>query len=193
MTGEQPSDDLVEFSYADAELVWDVWALGDDDILARAAFDRAIRAAIGLGDDGLYFRPGGWTVNLSATMVRATIAAGVLAALFHLAGIDDLDREIAISTAGFVAAMEVRPARLTRQDTRLADLIQRDGRAEHPLSAKEARRALPRARRREVTIDDVSDSLDRLVAAGLADREGADWVVRAPGDEAWFRLRVASN
>jgi hypothetical protein len=49
----------------DAEALWEAWAPGgEEDILARAAFERVLRDAAGLEDEGLYFRPGGWSVNL---------------------------------------------------------------------------------------------------------------------------------
>ena len=89
----------------DAEELWHAWvADGDDDILARAAFERAMRAAIGPEDDGLYFRPGGWVVNLPATAARIACVAAVLAASFQIANIDDVDTEIILAAAGLVAA-----------------------------------------------------------------------------------------
>jgi hypothetical protein len=45
-----------------------------------------------------------------------------------------------------------------------------------------------------VTRDEVADALDRLVAAGLADRHGEDeWVLRAQGSEAWMRLSLRES
>jgi hypothetical protein len=48
--------------------------------------------------------------------------------------------------------------------------------------------------RKEVSRDQVADALDRLVAAGLADREGEEeWVLRAKGSEAWIRLELSGR
>ena len=42
--------------------------------------------------------------------------------------------------------------------------------------------------------DQVADALDRLVEAGLADRDGdEEWVLRAKGSEAWIRLSLTGS
>jgi hypothetical protein len=179
----------------DAEALWEAWAPpGEEDILARAAFERTLRAVAGIEDDGLYFKPGGWSIDLPASVARAACAAAILAALFEVAGFHDVDREIIVSTAGILASMDVRPVRLGRQERRLADRLRQEGLAGVPISAERARRWLPKNRRRSIDDDSVADSLERLVAAGLADREGDDeWIVRAKGSEAWLRLRLGGH
>ena len=144
---------LVALDHEDAEAIWEAWAgPRADDILARAAFDRALRVATGL---------------------------------------EDLDREIIIAAAGLVASMDIRPVRLGRHERRLAERLHDAGLAEVPLTAGRARRALPKGSRRKVDRDQVAEALDRLVAAGLADRHGEDeWVLRAQGSEAWVRLSL---
>lgn len=188
-------DELVRLDFDDAGSVWAAFAPpGPEDILARAAFERELRFAAGLEDEGLYFRPGGWTVDLPATAARMAIAAAVLAAGFQLAGLEDLDRELIIATAGLLASMDVRPVRLGRQERRLADRLNQAGLTGIPVSAAQARRALPKGRRREVTRDEIADALDRLVEAGLADHHGPDeWTVRAQGSEAWIRLSLSAG
>ena len=188
-------NELVTLDFEDADALWQAWAPPDEeDILARAAFERTLRSAIGLEDEGLYFRPGGWSVDLPATAARIAVAAAVLAAGFQLAGLEDLDREIIIAAAGLVASMDVRPVRLGRQERRLADRLQQANLAGKPVSARRAWRALPRRQRQDVGEDQVADALDRLVAAGLADREGAEeWVLRARGSEAWIRLSLRNE
>jgi hypothetical protein len=192
---EEPTDELVTIDNDDADALWDAWAPpGDDDILAHAAFERTLRAVAGLEDEGLYFRPGGWSVNLPATLVRTAVAAGILAALFQIAGLEDLDREIVIAAATLIASMDVSPVRLGRQERRLAERVRQAGLAGRPISAEQAHRTLPADRRREVTQDEIADALDHLADAGLADREGDDtWVIRARGSEAWIRLRLRGN
>jgi hypothetical protein len=190
------TDDLeltVPLDNYDADVLWEAWAPpGPEDILARDAFERALRITAGLDDDGLYFRPGGWIVNLPATVARIACASAVLAASFHLAGLDDVDAEIIIAAAGLVAAMDVRPVRLGRQERRLAERLQAEGLDGVPVSASQARSALPKGRRREVSRDDVAVAMDRLVAARIADRAGErHWVVRAKGSEAWLRVRFS--
>lgn len=190
------TEPLVSFDFADANELWNAWALPtDEDILARAAFERTIAAAVGLDEDeDLYFRPGGWVVNLSATAARIACAAAVLAASFQLAGIDDVEAEILIATAGFVAAMDLRPVRLGRQERRLSDRLRRADLDGTPISAARARKELPKGHRSDVSIDDVAEILDRLVEAGYADRDGEHhWIVRAQGSEAWIRLTVGSR
>jgi len=187
------TDDLVPIDFYDAEALWDAWAPAtDEDILARAAFERAMTSALGLdGDDDLYFRPGGWVVNLPATAARIACAAAVLAASFHLAGFDDVETEIVIAAAGFVAAMDLRPVRLGRQERRLAERLHRANLDGTPISAARARKELPPMFRNDVSIDEVADALDRLADAGYADRDGEQhWILRAQGSEAWIRIKL---
>lgn len=188
------SEELITLDYEDAEALWEAWAPpGEEDILARAAFDRALRTAAGLEDEGLYFRPGGWSVNLHATAARIAVAAAILGAGFQIAGLEDLDREIIIATAGLVAAMDVRPVRLGRQERRLADRLHKAGLEEVPISAGRARRSLPKKHRRAIDRDQVAEAMDKLVAAGLADRNGDEWILRAKGSEAWIRFSLGGN
>jgi hypothetical protein len=178
----------------DADALWEAWTENEDDLLARAAFERGLRAAAGLEDEGLYFRPGGWSIDLPATAARVACAAAILAASFQIAGLEDLDREIIVAAASLIASMDLSPVRLGRQERRLADRLRQAGLEDEPVSAKRARRALPQRLRRDVTDDEVADALDRLVDAGLADRESDDtWVLRAKGSEAWIRLRLTGR
>jgi hypothetical protein len=189
MTGD---DAPITLDVDDALALWEAFAApGPEDILARAAFERELRRSTGLEDEGLYFRPGGWSVDLPVTAARVAVAAAILAAGFQVAGLEDLDREIIIATAALVASMDVRPVRLGRQERRLADRLHQAGLTGVPITATRAQRALPRKQRREVTHDEIADALDRLVAAGLADRRGEDeWTLRAQGSEAWIRLSL---
>lgn len=187
--------DLVTIDLEDAEALWEAFlGSGADDILAREAFERELRFVAGLEDEGLYFRPGGWTIDLPVTAARIAVAAAVLAAGFQIAGLEDLDREVIIAAAGLMATMDLRPVRLGRHDRRLADRLRQEGLAGTPVTAAEARRALPQKRRRDVSKTEIVHALNRLVAAGLADREGDDeWVVRAQGSEAWIRISLPSD
>jgi hypothetical protein len=90
----------VELSYADAQALWNHWASDSDDVLAHAAFERTLRFAAGIEDEGLYFRPGGWIVGLPATVARVALAGVVLAGSFEVAGLHDVEREIIITAAG---------------------------------------------------------------------------------------------
>ena len=180
--------ELIELDHEAAEVLWAAWADDADDILAHAAFERALREALDLEDDALFFRPGGWVVNLPATVARTAIAAALLAASFQVAGLDDVETEVIITAAGFVAAMDLRRVRLGRTEQRLLDRLRKAGLDGQPVTAKQAHHSLPKKRRREVTRDEVADALDQLVAAGAADRDGDRWVVRAKGDEAWIRI-----
>ena len=187
------NSETVTLDNYDAEALWEAWTTpGEEDILSRAAFERTLRAVAGIEDEGLYFKPGGWTVDLPATVARAACAAAILAALFEMAGLHDVEREIVISTAGLLASMDVRPVRLGRQERRLADRLRQEDLTGVPISAEQARRVLPKNRRHSA--DTVADSLERLVAAGLADREGDnEWIVRAKGSEAWIRFRLEGH
>jgi hypothetical protein len=171
--------EIIRLSYEDAETLWEQWAPDVEDVLARAAFERTLRFAAGIEDEGLYFRPGGWVVDLPATVARIACAAAILAAGFQIAGIEDLNREIIIAAASLVSTMDVRPVRLTRQERTLAERM-RDKNLEGVLvSPTRARNTLPRRLRQQVTEDQVADALDRLTAAGWADREGAhEYVLR---------------
>lgn len=106
-----PASDMVTLDFDDAEALWAAFAVpGPEDILAREAFERELRFAAGLEDEGLYFRPGGWTINLPATAARVAVAAAVLASGFQIAGLEDLDREVIIAAAGLIASMDLRPS-----------------------------------------------------------------------------------
>lgn len=191
---ETQAEPTATLDHSDAEGLWAAWASpGQDDILARESFERTLRFATGLEDDGLYFRPGGWTLDLPTTVARIACVAAVLAAGFQVAGLEDLDREIIIAAAGLVASMDLRPVRPGRQERRLAERLRQKDLEGVPISAAEARRALPKSRRREVSSDEIADALDRLVDAGMADRNGDEWVLRAKGSEAWIRLRLRAS
>lgn len=185
------NDELVRLSFDDAEALWLQWALDADDVLARAAFERTLRHAVGIEEDGLYFRPGGWVVNVPATVARLACAAAVLAAGFQVVGLEDLPREIVIAAAGLVSSMDVRPVRLGRRDLALGDHMREQSLEDAPVSPPEALNALPQRLRTNVTEHEIADALDRLVAAGLADRVGADeYVLRARNNEAWIRISL---
>ena len=187
----EDGEPLVRLSVEDADEMWASWSPGEDDLLARAAFDRTLRWALELEDEGLYFRPGGWVVNLPETAVRVACAAAVLAAGFQVAGLEDLDREVIIVMAGLVATMNVRPIRITADDRLLVQRVRDQQLADAPIAAKQARRALPSRVRKRVTKDQIEQALERLVTAGLADREDdGNYVVRAAGSEAWLRLSL---
>jgi hypothetical protein len=183
--------DMVQLSHEDAAALWEQWAPDADDILARATFERTLRFAVGIEDEGLYFRPGGWTVDLPATAARVACAAAILAMAFQIAGLEDVDREIIIAAAGLVATMDVRPVRLTRKDQTVVKRIREKGLEGVTVSPGEAWNALPDRLREHVSEDDIADVLDRVVAAGQADREGTDeYVLRAAHGAAWLRISL---
>jgi hypothetical protein len=189
----ETEEQTVSLSYEDAQALWDHWASDRDDVLAHAAFERTLRFAAGLQDEGLYFRPGGWVVGLPATVARVACAAAILAGSFEVAGLHDVEREIIIAAAGLISTMDLRPVKLTREDQRLVDRIRDRHLTGTPISPAQARKALPGRLRQDVSEDQIADALDRLVGAGLADREGAGvYVVRAAGGEAWIRISLRS-
>lgn len=189
MTGDR--EPQVRLSFEDAEAMWESWSPSDGDLLARAAFDRTLRWALELEDEGLYFRPGGWSVDLPETAVRLACAAAILAAGFQIAGLEDLDREVIIATAGLVATMNVRPIRVRADERLLVERVRDRQLADVPITAKQARRALPHRVRKTVSKDEIEQVLERLVAAGLADREDdGEYVVRGEGSEAWLRVSL---
>jgi hypothetical protein len=188
MTGD--GEPYVRLSFEDAEAMWASWSPHEDDLLARAAFDRTLRWALELEGEGLYFRPGGWVVDLPVTAVRVACAAAILAAGFQVAGLEDLDREVIIATAGLVATMNVRPIRITADERLLVERVRDEQLADIPITAKQARRVLPRRVRKKVTKEQIEQALERLVAAGVADREDGEYVVRAASGEAWLRLSL---
>ena len=190
---EPSSGALISFDYADAEELWRTWAPSSvDDVLAHAAFERALRYALDLQDDGLYFRPGGWRVDVHAAAARVACVSALLAAMFHIAGLEDVDREIIIAAAGLTATMEVSPVRPGRREQGIVDRLRNKGLEGTTLTASEAHRALAKPQRRQVSELEVAEALDVLVEAGLADREDDEhWVIRPKGSEAWIRLRLA--
>jgi hypothetical protein len=187
-------DPPITLDSRDATAVWEALRPGaGDQILARAAFERVLRDLASLEDKGLYFRPGGWSVSLSAPLARLTVAAAILAGGFQIAGLEDLDREVIIATASIVAAIEYRPVRPTKEQRKIAERLRAKGLIDVPISSAEARQALAKKQRRQVGRDEVAAALDALVRAGVADRDGADWLLRAEGNEAWLRLSFRRN
>ena len=181
----------VRLSFEDAEMMWASWTPADDELLARAAFDRTLDWVLDLEDDGLYFRPGGWVVEVPQTAARIACAAAILAAGFHVAGLEDVDREVIIAAAGLVATMNVRPIRATADDRVLVERVRDRQLADTPMTPKQARRVLPHRMRKAVSTDDIEQALDRLVAAGIADREDdGDYLIRGSGSEAWVRISL---
>jgi hypothetical protein len=90
--------------------------------------------------------------------------------------------------------MDLRPVKLTDRDERLVDRIRDPHLDGTPISPAQARRALPKRLREQMSKREIADALDRLADAGLADREGPEmYVVRAAGGEAWIRISLHSR
>jgi len=188
MTEPEPT---VTFDSHDADALWHAWALADgDDILARAAFERMLRHTAGLEDEGLYFRPGGWSVDLPATAARGHRGDDPRRRLSDRRTRGSRPRgDHRCRWPGGVDGRATRPPGSPGAPARRPPA--RRGLEETPISAARAHRELPKARRREVSRDDIADALDRLGEAGLAHRDGDDaWVLRAKGSEAWIRLSL---
>ena len=185
------AEPTVSLSYEDAEALWEHWATDSDDILAHAAFERTLLYVADINREGLAFRPGGWVVDVPATVARVACAAAVLSASFEIAGLHDLEREIIIAAAGLVATMDLSHVRVTRSEQSLVDRLRAKHLAGTPITPAEARKALPRRLRQDVSEEQIADALDKLVAAGLADHDGeGSYVIRAAGGEAWMRISL---
>jgi hypothetical protein len=180
--------ETIELTYADAEAFWSQWAADPDDVLGRHVFERTLREAAGLKDEGLYFRPGGWVVELPATAARVAIAAAVLAAGLPIIGLDDLPKEVLLAAASLVSTMNLGPVRLSRAENRLLEQLYTNILDGVPLSPQDVVDAVAPGARRAVDQDAIADMLDRFVAAGLADRDGDDYLLRSRGGQAWIRL-----
>jgi hypothetical protein len=182
------TDATVELTYADAQAIWAEWARSPEDALSRHVFERTLREAAGIKDEGLYFRPGGWVVELPATAARVVIAAAVLAAGLPIIGLDDLPKEILLAAASLVSTMNLGPVRLSRAENRLLEQLYTKNLDGVPLSPQDVVDAVRPNARRAVDEDAIADMLDKFVAAGLADSDGDDYVLRSHGGEAWIRL-----
>lgn len=160
-----------------------------DDSPAAGIFEDAFLAAMEQSPTALEFRPGGWRVDVAATMVRTALTTSILAAALWLSGTDQIPA--AVMTAVLPTLIVTERVHLDRRGKYLLTQLQQNvgsaqGLAVHPdvLYNK-----LPLDVRDQLSPLDFQDFLDAFIGAGLADDAGGgDVRVRDPHDPCWIRI-----
>lgn len=159
----------------------DAWEACEDAILGALDPDR-----------GLRMRPGGWSVDLGVSAVRAAVAAALIAGCMWPAGLDQLPAFVLPAVLPLL--FDVQRARLTRQDERLLLDLRMSMTAEQmqwPWVPEALYQRLPNELRSTISLDDFRDFVQRLAQAGEADDAGFDEVrIRPAGRPAWLRITV---
>lgn len=159
------------------------------DTPAAGIFEDAFLAAMEQSPTGLEFRPGGWRVDVAATMVRTALTTSIMTAVLWLSGIDQIPA--AVMTAVLPMLIVTERVRLDRRSQYLLTQLQQNvgsaqGLAVHPdvLYNK-----LPPDVRDQLSPLDFQDFLDTFIAAGRADDAGGgDVRLRDPHQPSWIRI-----
>ena len=160
-----------------------------DDSPAAGIFEDAFLAAMEQSPTALEFRPGGWRVDVAATMVRTALTTSIMIAALWISGIDQIPA--AVMTAVLPMLVVTERVHLDRREQYLLTQLQQSvgsaqGLAVHPdvLYNK-----LPVDVRDQLSPLDFQDFLDAFIAAGQADDAGGgDVRVRDPHQPCWIRV-----
>jgi len=159
------------------------------DTPAAGIFEDAFLAAMEQSPTALEFRPGGWRVDVAATMVRTALTTSIMTAVLWLSGIDQIPA--AVLTAVLPMLIVTERVRLDRRAQYLLTQLQQNvgsaqGLAVHPdvLYNK-----LPLNIRHQLSPLDFRDFLDAFIASGRADDAGGgDVRLRDPDQPCWIRV-----
>lgn len=160
-----------------------------DDSAAAGIFEDAFLAAMEQSPTALELRPGGWRVDVAATMLRTALTTSILTAALWLSGIDQIPA--AVMPAVLPMLIVTERVRLNRREQYLLTQLQQNvgsakGLAVHPdvLYNK-----LPLDVRDQLSPLDFQDFLDAFIATGHADDAGGgDVRVRDPHEPSWIRI-----
>jgi hypothetical protein len=153
-------------------------------VAARAAED-VIVAALGNGE--LHARPGGWVLRLHDAAIRASLATAVTAGVMAVAGFDQLPA--LVLPAVLPLLIDIERVELSPGDRYvLAELRLQPDVVGAEMTPRELYERLPDNLKADISVPDFLDLIQRLTAAGEADRFGAVTIVRDPDDPAWIRF-----
>jgi hypothetical protein len=185
--------DPTHVNATDLEALWNELFPESDNAtrVGWRAFERTFAGAVSeeSGDDTLYLRPGGWTVDASGTAVKASLATALLTGVLLASGLTGLTPLVAPAVLPLL--FDIRRVRLTRsQDAVLAELRMSEQARHGGLTEEQLYSQLPTRIRDQLSWLDFVDFLDQVRRAGLSDT-GPDGrvVLRSPG-RARFRLTI---
>ncbi|MBK8078169.1 MAG: hypothetical protein IPK24_22095 [Kineosporiaceae bacterium] len=137
----------------------------------------------------LHMRPGGWRINVGASLVRTTVAAAIVGAGLIGIGADQVPLQLLPAVLPLLVDMD--RVRLNRGDRQLFVPLRQasagiEGVAVNP---QVLYNRLDPAVRAQLNYGDFTAFLDRLIEAGELDNAGGDDVrPRQPGKPAWLRI-----
>lgn len=144
---------------------------------------------VGLGDQMLHARPGGWVLRLGDATARAGLATAVTAGVMAVAGFDQLPA--LVLPAVLPLLIDLDHVELSPGDRHvLATLRLQPDVVDTRNSPQELYDALPVDLREQVSILDFLDLIERLRDAGQADTPDGVVIVRNEADPAWLRFRL---
>jgi len=185
--------DPARVSATDLEALWSE-LFPEGDTATRAgwrAFERTFTGAVAgeSGDETLYLRPGGWSVDVSGTAVKASLVTALLTGVLLASGLTGLTPVVAPAVLPLL--FDVRRVRLTRaQDTVLAELRMSEQARQGGLTEEQLYAQLPRRTQDQMSWLDFLDFLDQVRRAGLSDTEASGRVILRPPGHARFRLTI---
>ena len=137
----------------------------------------------------LHTRPGGWRINVGASLVRTTVAAAIVGAGLIGIGADQVPLQLLPAVLPLLVDMD--RVRLNRGDRQLLLPLRHaavgiEGVAVNPQVLYNRLDPVVRA---QLNYHDFTAFLDRLIEAGELDNAGGDDVrPRQPGKPAWLRI-----
>ncbi|MFJ4228423.1 hypothetical protein ACIPYV_12755 [Paenarthrobacter nicotinovorans] len=143
------------------------------------------------GSGELHMRPGGWRVNLTASIARTTVASAFVAAGLFVAGADQIPLELLPAVLPLL--VDIKQVRLNRQDRELLIPFHNaaaglEGFALHP---EVIYNRLSSAERDRLNYGDFVAFTERLIEAGELDNAGGNDIrPRQAGDPAWLRITL---
>lgn len=137
----------------------------------------------------LHVRPGGWRINLSASLARATIAAAIVGAGLMTVGADQVPLQLLPAVLPLL--VDVDRVRLSREDRELLIPLRHAavGVEEMALHPEVLYSRLDPAVQTQLNYRDYLAFIQRLIELGeLDDAGGGDVRARRPGERAWLRI-----
>jgi hypothetical protein len=139
------------------------------------------------GHTPLEFGAGAWTIDLKSALAGGFLQGSLLAGILWANGLDGIPA--AVASVVIPAVISLESVKLTPGEEVRFQLV-RDGLSpQKGRSAESVYKRLPEKVRKQLSLADLADFLDRLYAAGLVDRQGKKYVDR--GDHpAWLRISL---
>ncbi len=137
----------------------------------------------------LHMRPGGWRINLSASVARTVLAAVIVGGALATVGADQIPLQLLPVVLPFL--VDIERVRLNRADRELLIPLQQaafgiEGLALHP---EVLYNRLDPAVRNDLNYLDFLGFLERVIELGELDNaRGGDVRARLPGEPAWLRI-----